>query len=296
MLAMLISAKGLFAVMVMGLLPVEAAVQEAIPNTAILDSLDGSSVGKASGIAYVPLPGAAPGRRGASFSGKAGSRIEYTQGIPDEGTLEWWINVEGAGQDRVPILSAGSKKLLVSASGDVSFSSGLEARGTPLRFNSWHAIGLSYGSLGASIMIDGMVVARTSTGTEAPAWLRVGGFTGTVALFRACDVQDDWYLARGVTPDFRQPTYVYRPGDWVSTPMVTYKVDPEYSENVQGAVVLEVTIDESGRATDFNVLKALGRGLDEKAIEAVRQWRFKPGLKAGKPVPVFVTLEVNFRH
>jgi TonB family protein len=286
----------LFAVMVVGLLPAGAAAQEAIPNTAILDSLDGSSAGEAAGIAYVPLGGATPGRRGASFSRTVESRIEYTRGIPDEGTLEWWIKVEGAEQDRVLILSADSKKLLVSGNGDVSFSGGLAAKATPLRFNSWHAIGLSYGSLGTGIMVDGKVVARASTRTATPASLRVGGFTGTVALFRACDVQDDWYLARGVTADFRQPTYIYRPGNWVSDPVVTYKVDPEYSQGVQGTVVLEVTINASGQATDFNVLKPLGRGLDEKAIEAVRQWRFTPGKKAGKPVPVFFTVEVNFRH
>jgi TonB family protein len=286
----------LFAVMVVGLLPAEAAAQEAIPNTAILDSLDGSSAGEAVGIAYIPLAGATPGRRGASFNRKAQSRIEYTQGIPDEGTLEWWINIAGAEQDRAVILSTDSGKLLVSANGDVSFSGGLAAKGTPLRFNSWHAIGLSYGSLGAGIMVDGKVVARASARTETPASLKVGGFTGTVALFRAGDVQDDWYLARGVTADFRQPAYVYRPGSWVSAPVVTYRVDPEYSEDVQGTVALEVTVDESGLATDFKVVKGLGLGLDQKAIEVVRRWRFTPGMKAGKPVPVFANIEVTFRH
>ncbi len=63
------------------------------PNTTILDNFDGSSAGRASGVDYVKIPGAQPNRRGASFSRKLDSRIEYPQGIPSDGTLEWWINV-----------------------------------------------------------------------------------------------------------------------------------------------------------------------------------------------------------
>jgi protein TonB len=92
----------------------------------------------------------------------------------------------------------------------------------------------------------------------------------------------------------------YRIGGGVSAPSVLSKVEPEYSEEArkakwQGAVVLSVIVDEFGRPKNVRVLHSLGLGLDQKAVEAVEQWRFKPGLKDGKPVPVMATIEVNFR-
>jgi protein TonB len=60
-------------------------------------------------------------------------------------------------------------------------------------------------------------------------------------------------------------------------------------------VVLSVIIDASGKPTNLKVLRALGLGLDEKAIEAVQKWRFRPGTKEGKAVAVYATIEVNFR-
>jgi protein TonB len=92
----------------------------------------------------------------------------------------------------------------------------------------------------------------------------------------------------------------YRIGGGVSAPSVLSKVEPEYSEEArkakwQGTVVVSVIVDELGRPRNVTVLRSLGLGLDQKAVEAVSQWRFKPGLKGGKPVPVFATIEVNFR-
>jgi TonB family protein len=93
---------------------------------------------------------------------------------------------------------------------------------------------------------------------------------------------------------------VYRIGGGVSAPGVLSKVEPEYSEEArkakwQGTVVVSVIVDEVGRPRNVRVLRSLGLGLDQKAVEAVSQWKFKPGLKDGKPVPVFATIEVNFR-
>ena len=93
---------------------------------------------------------------------------------------------------------------------------------------------------------------------------------------------------------------VYRVGGGVSAPTVIYKVEPEYSEEArkakfQGTVVLVIVIDEQGVARNFRVIKPLGLGLDEKAIEAVQKWRFSPGRKGGQPVAVQATIEVNFR-
>lgn len=93
---------------------------------------------------------------------------------------------------------------------------------------------------------------------------------------------------------------VYRIGGGVSDPIPIYKPEPEYSEEArkakfQGAVMLQIIIDENGRTRDIRVLRPLGLGLDEKAIEAVQKWRFRPSLKEGRPVAVMANVEVNFR-
>jgi TonB family protein len=93
---------------------------------------------------------------------------------------------------------------------------------------------------------------------------------------------------------------VYRIGGGVSSPQLVFKVEPEYSEEArkakfQGTVVLYVVVDEKGLPRDLKVVRPLGLGLDEKAIEAVTKWRFKPGYKDGRPVAVAATIEVNFR-
>lgn len=93
---------------------------------------------------------------------------------------------------------------------------------------------------------------------------------------------------------------VYRVGGGVSAPRTIYDPDPEYSEEArkakyQGTVVLWAVISPDGRAHEIRVQRSLGMGLDEKAIEAVRKWRFQPGVKDGVPVAVQINIEVNFR-
>jgi len=86
----------------------------------------------------------------------------------------------------------------------------------------------------------------------------------------------------------------------ITPPVLRYKKLPEYSEEArkakyQGTVVLNVEVDASGQATNVNVVRHLGLGLDEKAVEAVGQWRFQPGMKDGKAVTMQAQVEVNFR-
>jgi TonB family protein len=83
-------------------------------------------------------------------------------------------------------------------------------------------------------------------------------------------------------------------------PQLMVKFEPEYSEEArkakyQGTVILNVEVDSTGRVTDARVVHSLGLGLDEKAMEAVRKWRFKPGEKDGQPVTMHAEVEVNFR-
>jgi periplasmic protein TonB len=92
----------------------------------------------------------------------------------------------------------------------------------------------------------------------------------------------------------------YRVGGSVSAPSVLYKVDPEYSEEARkakysGTILISVIVDQEGRAQKMKVVRSLGLGLDEKAMEAVAKWKFKPGMKDGHLVAVRATIEVNFR-
>ncbi len=93
---------------------------------------------------------------------------------------------------------------------------------------------------------------------------------------------------------------VYKVGGGVSAPSIIFKVDPEYSEEARkakfnGSVLLALVVDSEGRARDIRVARPLGLGLDREAIVAVNQWRFRPGMKDGKPVNVRASIEINFR-
>jgi periplasmic protein TonB len=93
---------------------------------------------------------------------------------------------------------------------------------------------------------------------------------------------------------------VFRIGGDVSQPIPIYKIEPEYSEEARkakysGTVLLQVIIDKDGLTRDIHVIRPLGLGLDEKAIEAVAKWRFRPAMKGGHAVAVQANIEVNFR-
>jgi protein TonB len=91
----------------------------------------------------------------------------------------------------------------------------------------------------------------------------------------------------------------FRAGKGITQPRIIYGPDPEFSEEArkakyQGLCVLEVTVDVNGLPTNIRVVNSLGMGLDEKAIEAVKNWRFEPAMKDGHPLAVTVNLEVDF--
>jgi TonB family protein len=95
------------------------------------------------------------------------------------------------------------------------------------------------------------------------------------------------------------PSGAYRIGAGVSAPMVLFKIEPEYSEEArkakfQGSVMLSIVVDQYGEPQDIKVLRPLGMGLDQQAMDAVRRWVFKPGRKDGSSVAVFAQIEVSF--
>jgi protein TonB len=92
---------------------------------------------------------------------------------------------------------------------------------------------------------------------------------------------------------------VYRVGGGISAPTALSSPDPDYTEEAraakkQGTCVLWLIVDSSGHPRDIRVARGLGFGLDAKAIDAVKQWRFQPALKDGKPVDVQISVEVEF--
>jgi TonB family protein len=103
----------------------------------------------------------------------------------------------------------------------------------------------------------------------------------------------------------------YHVGDGVSPPKLLYAPVPEYTDRarrkkVQGKVVFSLVVDSQGRPQGVRVLHSLSEtvdkklqgtavGLDEAAAKAVEQYRFDPALLKGKPVPVEITIEVNYR-
>lgn len=93
---------------------------------------------------------------------------------------------------------------------------------------------------------------------------------------------------------------IYHVGGGVSSPRIIKQVDPEFSDEArkaryQGVVTIRAVIGPDGLVHDPKPMQSLGMGLDEKALEALKQWRFDPAKKDGKPVAVYAILEVNFR-
>ncbi len=89
-------------------------------------------------------------------------------------------------------------------------------------------------------------------------------------------------------------------GNGVANPVPIYRPEPQYSEEArkakwQGAVLLSLIVDATGHTTAIRVVRPLGMGLDEKAIEAVKLWRFKPGMRGAQPVAIQAQIEVTFR-
>jgi TonB family protein len=92
----------------------------------------------------------------------------------------------------------------------------------------------------------------------------------------------------------------YRPGSGITPPELLREVRPSYTEEarrraVSGEVVLEIVVRSDGRVGEMKVLRGLGSGLDQRAVDAVRQWQFSPARRHGTPVDVLVEVAVEFK-
>jgi TonB family protein len=153
-------------------------------------------------------------------------------------------------------------------------------------------------------------IVRGGNATLSPTYVRaswrVNVAPSSKANLRGFRCAGDWPApettasAAAATPAGEFKGKAYKLSDGASAPVLIYHPEPEYSEEarhakLEGTVMLSLVVDENGKAQDIRVTKPLGHGLDEKAVEAVKKWRFKPGMKDGKPVPVIASLEANFR-
>jgi len=93
---------------------------------------------------------------------------------------------------------------------------------------------------------------------------------------------------------------VYTVGGDVAAPVPIYKPDPPYTKEaraakLEGTDAFWMVVDGAGNVADVKLVRSVGKGLDESAMQTLRTWKFKPALKKGKPVPVRVIVEVSFR-
>ena len=94
---------------------------------------------------------------------------------------------------------------------------------------------------------------------------------------------------------------IYVPGrNGVTLPVALYTPEPEFSDEArrqkyQGACEVEIVVDAHGLPQNIHVVRPIGMGLDENAVDAIRKYRFKPAMKDGKPVAAAMTVVVDFR-
>jgi TonB family protein len=92
----------------------------------------------------------------------------------------------------------------------------------------------------------------------------------------------------------------FQPGAGIDPPTLVKEIRPTYTDAarrqaIEGDVVLEIVVRQDGSVGDVRVRRTLGAGLEQKAIEAVRQWRFRPAKRRGAPVDVVVDVSVEFK-
>lgn len=132
-------------------------------------------------------------------------------------------------------------------------------------------------------------------------WIRIGwiALLWFAGLAPVC-AQVQSLHRRGADSSPQEPVDgAYRAGRGVSAPRATYQPVPEFSEQArqagyEGVCVLELVVDAEGMPQNIRVTRPVGMGLDEKALEAVRQWRFTPGMKGDTPVAVRINVETSF--
>jgi len=121
----------------------------------------------------------------------------------------------------------------------------------------------------------------------------------TIGLLSAAGVEDHPQKTSTAAKKQNAVSTVYKPGADVKAPKLIHYVEPEFSDSsneafVDGVVKISTVVSSEGVPTELHILSGLNSKEDSTAVEAVKQWRFEPGTKAGEAVNVEVTVEVNF--
>jgi TonB family protein len=179
--------------------------------------------------------------------------------------------------------------------GYVDCSSGDKNRPTPVFSNPCVSQPVASLSCGETVK----VLSREGT------WLKVASTDGGERYIGATAVSQrkDRFVALDLpvsSGPYIQDCSAFRPKTGKLTAVAIYKPDPEYTKQarksgIQGTVTLASTVGADGRSHDITVLKPLGHGLDEKAVEAVQSWKWEPALDDGKPIESKIDVDVSFR-
>jgi TonB family protein len=163
-----------------------------------------------------------------------------------------------------------------------------------LRFAD-RASGLNYG---LEFVHQRHLVLRMRALTEGGTMsrIRIGATSAALVLLITGTA---WTVRGAAIPQAGQ--HVYDPGNGVSLPVVIKEVRPVYTPEamaakLEGTVAMECVVRPDGTVNDITIARSLDAtyGLDDQAVKALEEWRFKPGQKAGEPVAVRVTIEMTF--
>ncbi len=146
--------------------------------------------------------------------------------------------------------------------------------------------------LGCAMGVDGAAALRERL-TRLFEWRRDAAHST-----RRAAIAIPLLLVLMTTVSFAEKIYKIGPG--IVPPKVLEKTEPKYTDQarsakLEGKVALTIVVGTDQRAHDIKVTKSLDPGLDANAIASIKAWRFQPGTKNGKPVPVLAHVEVNFR-
>ncbi len=256
----------------------------------------------------------APDPTGLGIEPRAESRAPEQQTVDCRNLSLRLYNVDDSLQASLTNVAAESQMILSASerqdTGFVDISSRTRpgANSLSLQLTNYRG-GYTYGY---ELRSNSTIVDRASCGNVGVVGCNNNDFRLGVVFTHTFSFQCSDSMTAGTSQTDTEPSPVHRIGDGgfgggaykvgggVSQPQLISKIEPEYSEEArkakwQGSVEMQIVVDEHGMPKEMKVTRALGRGLDQKALEAVAKWRFKPGMKDGKPVPVIATVQVNFR-
>jgi TonB family protein len=159
----------------------------------------------------------------------------------------------------------------------------------------WHPTRLKLSVMHRIAIWCSLVLAAAFTGFALHAQAPTSETRGPGAFLKLLDSQHD-----DVSVSLPLPAGAYRVADGISAPEISERTEPEYPAEAQqigleGSALIAAVVEENGSLSHIQVTRPLGFGLDERALEAVSKWKFKPGAYKGYPISTFTSFAVDFR-